>query len=78
MAKRSRPAAVAAALLGAGLGFAVGAGTYTALVPALEAADGIVRELQGLAWNLVPAATLAGGAAGWWTARRHGRDGREP
>jgi len=47
-------------LLGTGIGVAVGLGAgatnYLTLAPILEDSSGLVRELQGLLWNLVPPA----------------------
>jgi hypothetical protein len=67
--------AVLGAVVGAVLGFVVGAGVYLALGPMLEAADGPVRELQGLTWNLVPVGTVGGALLGWVLARRGGTGG---
>ncbi len=53
-----------AVLLGAVLGAVVGAALYLLVTPVLEDADGWVRELQGLSWNLVPGLALAGGLVG--------------
>src|SRR5690606_32768251 len=55
----------AGAALGALTGFLVGWGLYAALTPVLEASEGLVRELQGLVWNLVPLLTVGGGALGY-------------
>lgn len=67
------------AAIGAGLGALVGFGValmlYAQLVPLLEAADGLVRELQGVLWNLVPISTVAGAAGGWWSMDRWHRHG---
>lgn len=60
------------ASIGALLGFAVGTAIYLGLNPVLEEAEGIVREMQGLLWNLVPVLTLVGAGLGWWVARRAG------
>jgi hypothetical protein len=58
------------AALGAILGFAVGAVVYVLLTPTLEASSGILRELQGLSWNLVPGLTVLGAILGWVLASR--------
>lgn len=76
MGQRSNLTTAAGVLAGAVLGLALGAGAYTALEPVLESADGIVRELQGFAWNLVPFGTVGGGVLGWIAVQRRGRDGR--
>ena len=47
------------------VGFAVAFTFYLLITPVLEASTGLIRELQGLTWNLVPALTLLGGIAGW-------------
>ena len=52
------------ALGGGALGFGAGYVFYVLITPVLEASTGLVRELQGLSWNLVPALTLAGAVAG--------------
>jgi hypothetical protein len=51
--------------VGAILGFVFGAVVYVLLTPALEASSGILREMQGLSWNLVPGLTLLGAILGW-------------
>jgi len=61
-------------VVGALLGFGLGAGIYVMVSPWLEAQIGIVREMQGMAWNLVPGLTLLGGGLGaWWALARRGR-----
>lgn len=61
-------------LSGAAIGLAVGVLAYLILTPVLEASTGLVRELQGLVWNLVPTLTVLGGAGGgvigWRLSRR--------
>ncbi len=52
------------ALIGALLGFSVGAISYVLITPTLEASAGWVRELQGLSWNLVPGLTILGAVVG--------------
>lgn len=64
---------VVAVLVGAVVGFGVGAGVYLLLTPVLETADGLVRELQGFAWNLVPLGTVGGGVLGWIVVQRRRR-----
>lgn len=63
-------------LLGAAVGLAVGLSVYLILTPVLEASTGLLRELQGLVWNLVPMLTVLGGAGvgviGWRLSRRRG------
>lgn len=54
-----------AGFAGAAVGFAVAFTFYLLITPVLEASTGLIRELQGLTWNLVPALTLLGGIAGW-------------
>lgn len=61
-------------VVGALLGFGLGAGIYVMVSPWLEAQTGLVREMQGMAWNLVPGLTLLGGGLGaWWALARRGR-----
>jgi hypothetical protein len=57
-------------LLGGALGLAVGAAVYLSMNPVLERSSGLVREMQGLLWNLVPLLTVVGMVLGWWFARR--------
>jgi hypothetical protein len=52
------------ALGGGVLGFALGSVAYLLVTPVLEASTGLVRELQGLSWNLVPALTVLGAVLG--------------
>lgn len=61
---------VLAAVVGGLLGFAVGSVTYLVLNPVLEESTGLLREMQGLLWNLVPVLTLAGVALAVWGVRR--------
>jgi len=58
-----------AALVGAGIGFAIAAPVYLMVDPILEDSGSWVRELQGLLWNLVPLLTLGGGLLAWWLVR---------
>lgn len=62
------------AVVGGLLGLVVGSSIYLVLNPVLEESSGLVREMQGLLWNLVPLLTLVGAGLGWWVARRR-RDG---
>lgn len=57
-------------VVGGAVGLAVGAAVYLGLNPVLEQSTGLVRELQGLLWNLVPLLTVVGMVLGWWFARR--------
>jgi len=61
------------AVLGAGAGFIVGAVVYVLVSPVLERSSGIVRELQGLLWNLVPFLTVVGALVGLVVVRRRRR-----
>jgi H+/Cl- antiporter ClcA len=57
-------------LIGGVLGLAVATGVYLSLNPVLEQSTGLVREMQGMLWNLVPLLTVLGMVLGWWFARR--------
>lgn len=70
---RDRSAALLGALVGAAVGLAVSSGIYLTLVPVLEESTGLVRELQGLLWNVVPLLTAVGAGAGWWAVSRRSR-----
>lgn len=59
------PRGLLVALVGAVVGFAVGALLYVGLAPVLERSDAPVRDLQGLLWNAVPFLTALGAVAGW-------------
>ncbi len=61
---------VLAAVVGGLLGFALGSAIYLVLNPVLEESTGLLREMQGLLWNLVPVLTLAGVALAAWDVRR--------
>ncbi len=52
------------ALGGGAIGFAFSSTVYLAVMPLLEASTGLVRELQGLAWNIVPVLTVLGAIGG--------------
>lgn len=56
------------ALGGATAGFVLASVAYLWITPVLEASPGLLRELQGLSWNLVPGLTVLGGVAGWMAA----------
>lgn len=60
------------AIVGGLLGLAAGFSVYVAVNPVLEESSGLLRETQGLLWNLVPLLTLVGAALGWSVARRRG------
>ena len=60
-------------LAGAIVGFTVSTVVYVLVGPVLERSEGLVREAQGLLWNLVPLLTLLGAAAGWWSVAAHRR-----
>jgi H+/Cl- antiporter ClcA len=62
------------AVVGGLVGLAAGSLLYVVLVPVLEESSGLVRELQGPLWNVVPFLTLAGIALGWWLSRRSRRE----
>lgn len=53
-------------LVGAAAGFGLGGAVYVLVNPVLEQSSGLVRELQGALWNLVPLLTVVGGVLGWW------------
>lgn len=58
-------------VLGVVVGFIIGAAAYFLLAPWLETRTGLLREMQGFAFNLVPGLAIVGGALGaWWGARR--------
>ena len=61
------------ALGGGALGFGVGYTFYVLITPVLEASTGLVRELQGLSWNLVPLLTVAGAVLGGLLVSRRRR-----
>lgn len=58
------------ALVGAAVGFGLGALVYLGLEPVLERSDGLLRELQGMLWNVVPLLTALGAVLGWRLAAR--------
>lgn len=53
------------ALAGGLAGFAVSSILYLTVNPLLERSSGLLRETQGLLWNLVPLLTAAGLLLGW-------------
>ncbi len=58
-------------IVGAVIGFIVGALAYFLIAPWLENQEGLLREMQGFTFNLVPGLTILGGALGaWWAVRR--------
>lgn len=61
---RRTVAAIIGGLIGGTAGLLVGAGTYVLVTPMLEASEGLLREMQGLTWNLVPGLALLGIVAG--------------
>ena len=54
-------------------GGVVGAGIYIPLSAWLADQSGLLGELQGLSWNLVPGLIIAGGLLGWWWAAKSQR-----
>jgi len=62
------------AVVGGLLGFAVGSAIYLVLNPVLEGSGGLLREMQGPLWNLVPMLTLVGVALGVWGVRHRQRN----
>ena len=56
------------ALGGGTAGFVLASVVYLLITPVLEASTGLLRELQGLSWNLVPGLTVLGGVTGWMLA----------
>jgi hypothetical protein len=67
---RSGRQVVVAVVLGAALGFAVGAGVYLVINPVLETSGGWIETFQGLVWNLVPLGAVIGALTGYLVARR--------
>lgn len=63
-----------AAVVGGVLGFAVGSAIYLVVNPVLEGSSGLLREMQGLLWNVVPMLTLVGVALGVLGVRRRRRN----
>lgn len=61
------------ALAGGAVGFALASTIYLLITPVLEASTGLLREMQGLSWNLVPLLTLLGIVAGGLLAARRAR-----
>jgi len=58
-------------IVGAVIGFIVGALAYFLIAPWLENQEGLLREMQGFTFNLVPGLTILGGGIGaWWAVRR--------
>ncbi len=67
---QSAPRVLAGVLVGAVLGFAVGAAAYLVIDAVLEGRGGWMEELQGLAWNLVPLGAVVGAGVGVLVTRR--------
>ncbi len=57
-------------VIGGAVGVGIGAAVYALLTPVLERSDGLIRETQGLVWNLVPLLALVGAGIGLWIAWR--------
>lgn len=66
--RRERRRRLWGALGGAAAGFVLASAAYLLITPVLEASPGLLRELQGLSWNLVPGLTVLGGVTGWMAA----------
>jgi len=60
LSRRAGLAGLWGALIGALIGFGVGAIIYMQITPVLELSTGWIRELQGLSWNLVPGLAILG------------------
>ena len=60
-------------VVGAAIGLLLGMLAYAWGAPALEESSGLLREAQGLLWNLVPLLTVVGAFVGLWAAGRRGR-----
>ena len=62
---------VGGVIVGAVIGFIIGALAYFLIAPWLENQEGLLREMQGFTFNLVPGLTILGGGLGaWWAVRR--------
>ena len=68
--RQSAPRLLIGVLVGAVLGFALGAAAYLIIDTVLEGHGGWVEELQGLAWNLVPLGAVVGAGVGVFVTRR--------
>jgi len=55
---------VAGGTVGGAVGLGIGAASYLVINPLLEGTGTWIEELQGLAWNLVPAGAIFGIVAG--------------
>lgn len=61
------PRLVLGILVGLLAGVALGAAVYLLASGWLEAQEGLLREAQGLTWNLVPGlGVLGAGLGAWW------------
>lgn len=69
---------VLSGLVGAAVGFIIATAVYLRVNPILEAANGPVRELQGLVWNIVPLLTVSGFVLGVWLMSRRPRGPTRP
>ena len=67
-----QPRIPSAALVGTA-GFVLASAAYLLITPLLEASPGLLRELQGQSWNLVPGLTLLGAVTGWVAGSRRPR-----
>ncbi len=72
---QSATLALLGVLVGAVLGFAVGAAAYLVINAVLEGRGGWVEEFQGLSWNLVPLGALVGAVVGVLVTRWTSPDG---
>ena len=58
---------------GAAVGLVLGLLAYAVGAPLLEESGGLLRETQGLLWNLVPLLTVVGAFVGLWSTGRRER-----
>lgn len=72
--RRTSLAGLWGALIGLAVGLGVGIAAYLVLDPVLEASTGLLREMQGFAWNLVPVlavvGVIVGVLIGWRISKR--------
>lgn len=66
----SRRRRLAGAGVGGIVGLLAGGAVYALGSPMLERSAGLLRELQGPLWNVVPVLAVVGAAAGWALAAR--------